>query len=116
MRPNNPGYPCACPCHGNVTIHVALTCDCGKPVTPPQHECKPPKQTKCPPPELKPKPGTVDVPQAPPPTIKTSNVPPWKEGRPKPGDPGEIPWFMGKVKEILRNGPTFGPRKDEFLP
>jgi hypothetical protein len=27
-----------------------------------------------------------------------------------------MPWFRGKIKDILRNGPTFGPRKDEYLP
>jgi hypothetical protein len=116
MRSKNPGYSCACPCHGNVTIHMTLTCDCGKEITPPQQHCEPPKRPKCPPLEPKPQPGTADVPQTPLPTFPTSNVPPWKEGRPAPGDPGEIPWFRGKVKEILRNGPTFGPRKDEFLP
>lgn len=37
-------------------------------------------------------------------------------GRPPPGSPAEIPWFRGKVADIRRKGPTFGPRKDEFLP
>jgi hypothetical protein len=59
----------------------------------------------------------VDVPQdQPPPNPKTSDVPPWKVGRPAPGSSGEIPWFRGKIRDIGRNGPTFGPRKDEHLP
>ncbi|TFW27723.1 hypothetical protein [Massilia horti] len=36
--------------------------------------------------------------------------------RPPPGSAGEIPWFRGQLAGILRDGPTFGPRKDEFVP
>jgi hypothetical protein len=116
MKPKHQGYACQCPCHGNVTIHVAMTCDCGKPVTPPGYGCEPPKRQKCPPPRHKTQPGTVDIPQEPPSRPNTSNVPPWTEGKPPAGDPNQIPWFRGKIKDILRNGPTFGPRKDEYLP
>lgn len=116
MKDKNSGYPCKCSCHGNVTVHVTLTCDCGKPVTPPQQGCEPPKRAKCPPPPRRPQPGLVDVSQTPPPTFGTSKDPPWTVGKPPAGDPGEIPWFKGKIKDILRNGPKFGPRKDEYLP
>jgi hypothetical protein len=41
----------------------------------------------------------------------------WKDpGRPPRGDPSEIPWFRGAIGGILRKGPTFGARKDEYLP
>lgn len=116
MKPRAKGYACECPCHGNVTIHVAMTCDCGKPVSPPQQGCEPPKRPQCPPPPLKTQPGTADIPQAPPTNPNRSNIPPWKEGKPPVGDPNQIPWFRGKIKDILRDGPTFGPRKDEYLP
>jgi hypothetical protein len=57
------------------------------------------------------------IPQnTPPPNPKTSPVPPWQQGKPQPGNPSEIPWFRGKIGDIQRNGPTFGPRKDEHLP
>ena len=130
MEPKNPPFLCQCPCHrdladpgrrdvlkmlglvalgsltgANVVVaHETQTCDCGKPV-------------KCPPPNITTQPGTVIIPQTIPPlTVKTSNVPPWTIGRPPSGDPGEIPWFTGQIQNILKNGPTFGPRKDEFLP
>ena len=109
-RPGRPPErPCACECHGGVTVHVALTCDCGRPITPPREGC--------PPPDVPPQPGTVDVPQdQPPPTPGKSDVPPWRDGRPPRGDPGEGPWFAGAVGTFHRKGPRFGPRRDEFLP
>lgn len=120
MKTQLPRHKCSCQCHGEIALHVSLTCDCGKPIVPPHNECgppKPPKQVCCPPPPAKPQPGMVDVPQDdPPPRPKTSDLPPWKVGKPKPGDPGEVPWFRGKIGDINRNGPTFGPRKDEYLP
>ena len=68
-------------------------------------------------PPPRPQPGTVDVPQPdPPPTVPTGPTPPWHDGKPPPGDPGEIPWFRGQVNGINFKGPKFGPRKDEFLP
>lgn len=97
-------------------MHPTTVCECGKPITRPPRECAPPPKPKCPPPELKPHPGTADMPQSPPPKPGVSRVPPWTVGRPPAGDPGEIPWFRNQIKNILRNGPTFGPRKDEFLP
>lgn len=111
MKKEGEGYRCKCPCHENVTIHLSLVCDCGNPVTPP-----PSDRLRCPPPEPKPQPGTVIIPQPNPPEPNTSDVPPWKVGKPPAGDPGQIPWFRSQIKGILRNGPTFGPRKDEFLP
>jgi hypothetical protein len=43
-------------------------------------------------------------------------VPPWTVGKPPEGDPNQIPWFKNQIKNTIRNGPTFGPRKDEYLP
>src|SRR5262249_10214682 len=104
------GHMCACGCHGEVKVHVTVTCDCGKPV-------KPPRRTVCPPPPSVPPPGTVDVPQQPPPYKPgTSSPPRSRQGRPKPADPNEIPWFRGQIGTTRPKGPTFGPRKDEFLP
>ncbi|MCW3843373.1 hypothetical protein ONA70_25030 [Micromonospora yasonensis] len=40
----------------------------------------------------------------------------WRAGRPAVGSSAELPWFRGKIADINRNGPVFGPRKDEFLP
>jgi hypothetical protein len=92
-----------------------MKCDCGKPVSPPPG-CEPPKRPKCPPQPPKTHPGTVDLPQDPPPKPNTSSTPPWTVGKPPAGDPNQIPWFRGQINGIIRNGPTFGPRKDEYLP
>lgn len=113
MKQERYGKMCACQCHGTATIHTTIYCDCGKPITPPY--C-PPERPTCPPPQPKPQPGTVDIPQPPPFKAPTSSTPPWKEGKPEPGDPNEISWFRGKVGDIRRKGPRFGPRKDEYLP
>ena len=116
MNPRTKGHPCTCSCHGGVSVHITTTCDCGRPVPPPAHGAEPPRRPKCPPPPRKVHPGTVEVPQTPPPSVVISKDPPWRGGKPPAGDPGQIPWFRGKVKEILRDGPKFGPRRDEYLP
>lgn len=36
--------------------------------------------------------------------------------RPPKGTPGERGWFGGRIKDIERDGPKFGPRKNEYLP
>jgi hypothetical protein len=105
--------PCCCRCHGHRKLHAADTCECGRPICPPGG---PPKPEPCPPPPVRPQPGTVDLPHPDPPTIPTGPVPPWGERKPPPGDPGQIPWFRGLASEFTRKGPRFGPRKDEFLP
>jgi len=120
------GYRCSCACHREVRIHVAARCDCGKPITPLTQEQSapeppdcyqpPPKKKCCPPPCNPQQPGVVDLPQTPPPTVQTAPQRPETVGRPPIGDPTEIPWFRGQVRNILKNGPVFGPRKDEFLP
>jgi hypothetical protein len=116
MKPEHQGYRCHCSCHDQVTVHIKMTCDCGKPITP-APGCAPPKRPKCPPPPPKTQPGTVNLPQdPPPPETNTSNTPPWTVGKPPDGDPNQIPWFRGQINGILRNGPSFGPRKDEYLP
>lgn len=130
MQPHDKMFLCQCPCHtgpadpgrrnllkglglmtlgglagGNIVVaHAMNVCDCGKPI-------------KCPPPHIHLQPGTVNIPQnGPPLSTQTSGVPPWNIGKPPAGDPGQIPWFKGQIQNILKNGPKFGPRKDEFLP
>jgi hypothetical protein len=115
MKPEHEGYRCHCSCHEKVAIHISMTCDCGKPISPPPGG-QPPQRPTCPPPPPKTHPGTVDVPQDPPPRPNTSNTPPWTVGKPPAGDPNQIPWFRGQINGIIRNGPKFGPRKDEYLP
>jgi hypothetical protein len=112
-RPKHPPVRCACQCHGEAVVHVSLVCDCGKPVVP----CGPDRDG-CPPPPPKPHPGIVDVPDQPPPFVTpTGPTPSWADpDRPPSGSPGEVPWFRGKLAELQRKGPRFGPRKDEFLP
>jgi hypothetical protein len=103
-------YQCACECHPSCQVHITAVCTCGKPVKPPASACPPPPKP-C-------QPGVVDIPQdTPPPPSRTSPNPVWQDpDRPRRGDPAEIPWFRGKIGGILRKGPTFGPRKDEYLP
>jgi len=109
-EPEPAGHECGCQCHREIVFHVNLTCDCGGPVRPPRPKpcCPPP----CPPPQ----PGVVDVPQPPPYHAPTSPDPTGGTGRPPKDDPGEVPWYRGQVAGIQRNGPTFGPRKNEYLP
>lgn len=118
MKTPTSGHLCACGCHPErIAIHLVPCCECGKPVTPPKDcGCEPPKKPKCPPPKISPQPGTVNVPQTPPPKVKTSPTPIWTVGKPPKDDPGEIPWFKGQINNTLFKGPTFGPRKDEYLP
>ncbi|MBV8841444.1 MAG: hypothetical protein JO307_01425, partial [Bryobacterales bacterium] len=107
-------HHCDCECHEAPKVHVTHVCDCGKPAR--CSRCYPPRKT-CPPPERCPQPGTVDVPQpTPPPPPRTSPQPPWTLPHPGIGDPGLGPWLRGYVNGILRNGPTFGPRAQEYLP
>lgn len=101
--------PCGCTCHKEEKVHATVDCDCCQPVTPRDPPC-------CPPPPDCPQPGTVDIPQTPPPEVKTESERPENKDRPPPGSSAEIPWFKGEIRSILQNGPTFGPRKDEFLP
>jgi len=107
------GRPCRCGCHGGMVVHRKDCCDCGRPICPPGG---PPKPKPCPPPPIRPQPGTVDLPHPDPPVIPAGPIPPWGEGKPPAGDPAQIPWFRGKISDINRKGPRFGPRKDEFLP
>jgi hypothetical protein len=107
------GHPCRCGCHGGMVVHEKDCCSCGRPVCPPSG---PPKPKPCPPRDVPPQPGTVDLPHPDPPTFPTDPVPPWGEGKPPAGDPGQVPWFHGKVNDLRFKGPRFGPRKDEYLP
>ena len=117
-KPPKPHW-CACPCHREVACHHEPHCPCGGKIVdpracpPPPPDCHPPK---CPPPQTGPQPGTVDLPQTPPPHFPTAPEPPWRGDKPPAGDPAEIPWFRGKAGGISLRGPKFGPRKDEFLP
>ena len=96
-------------CHGDVEIRhceLNIRLSCGGPGKP---------SPTCPPPEARPQPGSVNIPQPPPFTTPTTREPPGT-GHPPPGSPDEIPWFRGEIDAVRRKGPTFGPRKDEFLP
>jgi len=112
-RPPKPVH-CGCRCHGEAVVHVSLVCDCGRPVV----HCGAGADS-CPPPKTKPQPGIVDAPdQAEPPfDTRTTPTASWEDpDRPPSGSPGEIQWFRGRLDELRRKGPTFGPRKNEFLP
>ncbi len=72
----------------------------------------------CEPPPRCPDPGTGDVPQdQPPPSVKVDPTRPGKDpNRPPRNTPADQSWFRDRVRETLRDGPRFGPRKDEYLP
>ena len=109
-------FKCQCPCHPRVVVHPTPTCDCGKPVVPPCCREPPPKPC-CPPREIPQQPGTVDVPQTTPaPTFTTGPSTAGSSTKPPPGSPTEGTWFTTTINQTLRNGPVFGPRKDEYLP
>jgi hypothetical protein len=107
-----PPIRCGCKCHGTAVVHVSLTCDCGRPVVPcgDGDECAPPPPRK--------QPGIVDPPDVPPPfTTRTNPRATWEDpDRPPAGSPDETQWVRRRIDEIRRKGPTFGPRKNEFLP
>ncbi len=108
-------HACECTCHVTLKFHVTAECECGRPITAPGTKRK--KPPECPPPDRGPQPGTVNVPQpTPPPRTQATPEPPWAVGRPPKGDPSELSWFTGQIGKIQRKGPSFGPRKDEYLP
>lgn len=99
------------------SLHKTESCDCDQPIPPPTNtSCYPPRKD-CPIPPPPCQPGVVDIPQDSPPfTTPTTPDLPGSRARPKPGDPAEIPWFQGQIKQVRRKSPSFGPRKNEFLP
>jgi hypothetical protein len=113
---NPPASPsCACPCHaGHAPDCACAQCEvrrcvlqcCGG-------ETGKPQRQPCPPPPKVAQPGTVDVPQ---PSLFPPRVRPPATDRPQSGDPGEASWLSSQVQDMVRNGPRFGARKDEFLP
>lgn len=117
MKRAKPAHPCECPCHRTLVVHPTPTCDCGKAVTPPTQTCTPPPvKSTCPPPPHRTQPGTVDFPQPnPAPVYYTSVGTAGADTKPDSG-PAQILWFKDQVKRTLRDGPSFGPRKDEYLP
>jgi hypothetical protein len=91
--------------------HASGICACGQPDTHlPPATCKLPL--------FKTHDGSVYVPnKATPPKINGATQPIWVgNGRPLKGDPAEAKWFQQQVANIRKNGPTFGPRKNEYLP
>ena len=52
----------------------------------------------------------------PPPPPRTTPEPPWTQPHPSIGNPGLGTWLGGYISGVLRNGPTFGPRAQEYLP
>jgi hypothetical protein len=110
---------CACECHQRAipAVHGSPCHRCVDEHRPRATRCDEvgDGRRSCPPPEVCPQPGTVDVPgAAAAPVPRTSDHP--AADRPAPGSPEEIPWFKQKVHETIVNGPTFGPRIDEHLP
>jgi hypothetical protein len=94
-----------------VFAHASGICPCGEPepgVTPVACE-RPPFKTHD---------GSVYVPnKATPPKISGAQQSIWMgNGRPPKGDPAEAKWFQQQIANLSKNAPTFGPRKDEFLP
>lgn len=114
MTRSSAHHPCCCSCHGSLTFHATLYCDCGKHITapPPGYPCEP-SEPGCPPPPRKPHPGVVDLPQEDPP-FHAPRCPP--EERPERGSADELYWFRAQIARTRRVGACFGPRKDEFLP
>lgn len=107
---------------------AGATCPhCGAPLSP--ADCDTPKPTKpccaehargrpCEAPPRCPDPGTGDVPQAePPPRVRVEPTRPGQDpNRPPRNTPADQGWFRDQVRATLRDGPRFGPRKDEYLP
>jgi len=115
------GSHCCCGQHEEKQVPAVdpcgCTCECRCTCTGGGHGPPHVETPSCPIPDAPAPDGTFDVPAPPdPPRTRTSDVPPWRQDRPPLGDPGEIPWFRGKIGDIHRKGPAFGPRKDEFLP
>lgn len=105
-----PEAPCPCPCHRAPARQPRCPrCCCPEPAP-----CGP--DDRCPPPCVPVQPGTIEVDQPPPFHAPTSPTPPAAGTRPPTGGPGEVPWFQGQAGEIGRKGPTFGPRRTEYLP
>ena len=114
MKPAEHRSECRCECHrGPGKDEPCPRCGCRGP----SRDCNGPRREACPPPEACPFPGTVELPQDDPPP-KFTNEPKRPELADKPprGDAAELPWFRNTIRRTLREGPTFGPRKDEYLP
>jgi hypothetical protein len=119
---------CTCPCHHKAPSETnpkhapkSRQCACGysgpKTCHDQCHHCGgAPTSAHCPPPPLPCHEGTVNLPpHDPPPDVKTE-PPDVDKDRPGKGEPGETGWFGGRVKGILNGQPSFGARKDEYLP
>jgi hypothetical protein len=114
MRVTKQRSRCQCECHrAPARDEPCPRCGCGRS----GDGCAEPERGACPPPETCPFPGTVELPQEQaPPTFRNEPKRPELEDKPPRGDAGELPWFRNRIRRTLREGPTFGPRKDEFLP
>jgi hypothetical protein len=107
---------CNCSCHTRVTVHPT-TCGCDKAAPPPPCCHDPAPKPCCPPLKNPDQPGTVEVPQpTAPPGFTTGTSTVGSSTKPPPGSAAEGPWFTNTINNTVRNGPIFGPRKDEFLP
>jgi hypothetical protein len=116
-------YPhCSCACHEPSHEHLApaAPCGCGARCGGACQQCGGTRSSpRCPPPPMPCHEGTVNLPpHAPPPSVGAGpgTEPPGSDGRPGKGQPGEGPWFSGRVKQIEKGPPSFGPRKNEYLP
>lgn len=87
-----------------------------------EKDCVPPGDhgSACPKPPIPAQPWVANVDQGqtiPPPPPRTAPQPVWQDpNRPAPGDPSEVSWFQEQIKKSRTVGPTFGPRKYEYLP
>lgn len=100
---------CSCECHRKEPEPVgAPPGRCGDDC------CGGKAERPCPPPPIPCHPGTVRFPHTPGPTFEGTEAPPSVD---KPTDPAQQgAWFRDRVREIHREGPSLGRRKDEFLP
>ena len=122
---------CDCPCHrtGSPITPAATGTSAPPPYATPGaggdpwnpcadrcHRCGgTPAVPHCPPPPYPCHEGTANLPpHDAPPTVTTE--PPDDGTHPGAGDPGELGWFASRVRGVARGGPSFGSRKNEYLP
>src|SRR4051812_34882147 len=95
----------------------------GPPTTPPcppppypRHEGAPPLPPPAPPPPGAPLPGGASELPADGRAPNGRTDAGGDDGKPPAGDPTEVNWLRARIHDRVRGGPSFGPRKDEYLP
>ena len=108
---------CTCGCHHDNTRTPPKANGAPPPCQDTCHRCGgAPKRPHCPPPPLPCHERTVTLPPHDPPPTVTTDPGDGDVGRPGKGDPGESGWFGTKVKGFDNGRPSFGPRKNEYMP